>query len=372
MVAQGHSVDLYARSSYTMYSSWGQRYEYKGVCVKTLPSIPIKGLDALWTSGLAAIATSGQTYDIIHFHALGPSLFTTIPKLTAPNAKIVVTCHGLDWQRNKWGKFSQHLIQQGEKCAVRFAHAMAVVAPDLQDYFQETYGRFLPYISNGPARYHNSDASYSYIKSLGLPPHKYVFFLGRLVPEKCPDVLIRAFQRLRPSGWQVAIAGGNSHTSDYIADLQRLTQDDPTMVLTGEVRGSYLAELMRGAGLFCLPSQVEGLPLVLLEAMNEGVPVLVSDIPIHQRLIGIDRGRLFEVGNVDDCAKQLAWAIANLNTMQQYAHNAHSYIKQNHSWESITDDWLNVYNEICNAPKSMIGDGPMVGSTSGCGSVSAG
>lgn len=133
MVAQGHSVDLFARSSYTD-CSWVDNYDYKGVRVISLPGGQLRGVDAFITSGLAALAATGKKYDIVHFHALGPSLFTCLPNI-ATSAKVVVTCQGLDWQRAKWGSFSTRLIQLGEKAAVRFADGFIVVSDALKSTF---------------------------------------------------------------------------------------------------------------------------------------------------------------------------------------------------------------------------------------------
>ena len=344
IVAQGHTVDLYARSSYTQMS-WKDIYEYEGVRVTSIPSFPLRGLDALLTSALAALVASLRNYDVIHFHALGPALFSWLPRLLSPKTKVVVTCHGLDWQRAKWGKLSSFLIRSGERMAMHCASDVIVVAEELQPYFEKTYKRYVPYVSNGPAQYRESDPNAQFVRSMGLNPQKYVLFLGRLVPEKCPDLLIKAFKSLQPSGWKLAIVGGTSDTSTYTSELMKLASDNPDIVFTGELRGKQLAEVVRGAGLFTLPSLVEGLPLAMLEAMNENVPVLASNIPVHQRLVGKERGQLFRVNNVQDCVTQLEWCLAHLKEMKARAKCAQQYIETHHSWDKITDTLLSIYHE---------------------------
>lgn len=343
IVAEGHHVDLYARTSYTQMS-WKETYDYEGVRVVNVPSLPLRGLDALLTSALAAIVASSKKYDVIHFHALGPSLFSWIPRLLSPRTKVVATCHGLDWQRAKWGKLSSFLIRSGERMAMQCAHEVVVVAEALQPYFQKTYNRHVPYISNGPAHYQASDPNYEFARSMGLMPGKYILFLGRLVPEKCPDVLIRAFQALRPAGWKLAVVGGNSDTSSYTSELMALASDDPDIVFTGELRGQQLAEVVRGAGLFTLPSLIEGLPLALLEAMNENVPVLTSDIPVHQLLVGSDRGQIFRVNDIPHCIQQLQWCIENPDIMAHRAQHAKRYIDIHHSWDKIAATLFELYS----------------------------
>jgi glycosyltransferase involved in cell wall biosynthesis len=347
IVKQGHSVDLYARSSY-VNKPWFSVYKHKGVRVICLPSLPIRGLDALTNSGFAAIVAALRSYDIVHFHALGPSLFSFIPRLLS-SAKIIVTCQGLDWQRGKWGKASSNIIRLGEKTAAKYADSIVVVSKALSRYFEKIYGIDPVYIPNGPGVYAESDPSFSYVKSSGLEVGKYLLFLGRLVPEKRPELLIRAFQRLNKSGWKLVLAGGDSDTTEYISELHQLADCNPDIIFAGELKGSRLAEMVRGAGLFVLPSDLEGLPLAMLEAMREGVPVVASDIPPHQQLIGRDRGLLFKAGSIISCAMSLEQAMIEPKKRAMRASKAQDHIKANYDWEKITKDNLVVYSQDFNS-----------------------
>lgn len=351
MVAQGHSVDLFARSSYTDFS-WFERYDFQGVRVISLPCFNLKGLDAFVTSALGAIASSGKHYDIVHFHALGPALFSGLPRITS-SSKVVVTCQGLDWQRAKWGNTSSHLIRMGEKAAVRFAHGMIVVSKDLQSYFLQTYGRETVYIPNAPASYAEPDPNFSYGTSLDLNQGRYILYLGRLVPEKRGDLLIEAFQALKPEGWKLVFAGGNSDTTSFASKLLDMAAGSPNIVFAGELRGSRLAEIVRGAGLFVQPSDLEGLPLSMLEGMREGIPVLASDIPPHQQLIGDQRGILFKTGDVDSCTRCLDWATHHPQELAVMAKNAQKYVEANYNWEHITSENLKLYTQISNSPNTL-------------------
>ncbi|MBE8966029.1 glycosyltransferase family 4 protein [Nostocales cyanobacterium LEGE 12452] len=345
MVAQGHSVDLFARSSYT-HSSWLESYDFQGVRVISVPSVDFRGIDAFVTSALAAIAATGKSYDIVHFHALGPSLFTCLPRIS--NAKIVVTCQGLDWQRAKWGNFSTRLIHTGEKAAVRFAHRMIVVSEALQKYFWQTYGKETVYIPNAPASYGESDPNFAYSTQLGLQQGRYIVYLGRLVPEKRPDLLVDAFSALKPAGWKLVLAGGVSDTKSFTSNLLEKVANNRDIVFAGELRGTRLWEIVRGAGLFVLPSDLEGLPLAMLEAMQEGIPVLASDIPPHQQLINGGRGMLFECGNLDSCINSLDWAIHHPQQLAAMAKNAQKYVQINYNWERITYENIKLYKSLSN------------------------
>ncbi|MBF2064331.1 MAG: glycosyltransferase family 4 protein [Calothrix sp. C42_A2020_038] len=343
MVAQGHSVDLYARSSYTEDNWFGNNY-FQGVRIISLPSFARRGVDAFLSSALGAIVATRGKYDIIHFHALGPALFTGIASIHS--AKIVVTCQGLDWQRAKWDNFSSKVILAGEKAAVKFADEIIVVSEALQSYFSETYNRNTVYIPNAPASYPNSDVNFTYGKALGLTQERYLLFLGRLVPEKCPDLLIEAFLRLQPQGWKLVLAGGISDTKAYTAQILQKVASSKLVVFAGELHGERLAEIVRGAGLFVLPSKIEGLPLAMLEAMREGIPVIASDIPPHRQLLDQQRGLLFSTGDIDSCVKAIDWALNHPTELSLMAANAHRYIQRSYTWEQITAKNLEIYQKL--------------------------
>lgn len=352
MVAQGHSVDLFARSSYIDLAPF-QKADFKGVRIISVPCPGARGYDAFIGSALGAIAACGRQYDIIHFHALGPSLFTWLPKYLS-SAKVIATCQGLDWQREKWGKISSRMIRLGEATAAHCADGITVVSEDLRSYFLKTYSRQSFYIPNAPASYADSDPDFTYGQSLSLEQGKYIVFLGRLVPEKCPDLLLKAFQKLQPPDWKLVFVGGTSDTTDFIdAELLQPSTNNPNIIFTGELRGSQLAEIVRGAGLFALPSSLEGLPLAMLEAMAEGIPILASDIPPHVQLLGEerDRGVLFQMGNLTSCVESMNWAIHHPQEMRVMAEKSQKYVQLNYNWDQITADTLKVYQASLGALK---------------------
>ena len=344
MVEQGHQVDLFARSSYTGNISL-HHYDVRGVRVVSLPCLNLKGMDALLSSALGAIASSGTRYDIIHFHAIGPSLFSWLPKI-ATTAKVVVTCHGLDWQRAKWSKPASYLLRLGERTAVRFADGLIVVSEELRSYFKQTYERETIYIPNAPSNFKVSDPHFAYGSSLGLKQGRYILFLGRLVPEKCPDLLIKAFQTLQSSDWKLVLVGGTSDSGEYTSQLVNMGANSTNIVFTGELQGARLAEIIRGAGLFVLPSELEGLPLAMLEAMQEGVPAIASDIPVHKQLLEQKRGLLFPVGDEDSCARCLDWALHHPQELEAMATKAEQYVRANFNWDNITTETLKLYHKL--------------------------
>jgi glycosyltransferase involved in cell wall biosynthesis len=345
VVERGHTVDLFAQSAYTG-RSWLSRYDFKGVNIVTLPSLGINGVDTLLTSAIASVLSVKSRYDVVHFHGLGPSLFSLLPRLVS-SSKVVVTCHGLDWQREKWGKLTSHLIRLGEKTAVRFANEITVVSSDLQSYFTKTYGRSTTFIPNAPAHYLESDPTFPFVRSMGVDPGKYIVFLGRLVPEKCPDLLIQAFQALQSKNWKLVLVGGNGGTDSFLSNLYRLAAANPNIIFTGELRGTRLAEIVRGAGMFILPSNLEGSPLALLEAMRENIPVIASDIEAHRELIQTDRGLLFKKGESSALRDCLQWALYNPSEMTLMAERARKEILLNHNWHQVAAEMTQIYESLC-------------------------
>jgi glycosyltransferase involved in cell wall biosynthesis len=356
LVQNGHSVDLFARQSYV---NAREPYDCFGVRVIPLPSLKIRGLDALFSAALGAVLSCFSRYDVVHFHAIGPALFCWVPKVFS-SAKVVVTCHGLDWLRAKWGTLSTLLLKLGEAAAVRYGDRLIVVSQDLCTYFLKRHSRRSHYLPNAPARYAVSDPNFAFGRQLQLSPGRYVMFLGRLVPEKRPDLLIQAFQALpntvlsggKPD-WQLLLVGGSSDTSDFTTTLKTLAADNPNIIFAGELAGSQLAEIVRGAGLFVLPSDLEGLPLALLEAMNEGVPVMASNIPIHQELLSgttHQRGLLFEAGSLQSCMHQLTYALTHPDQLVQMAERAQCHIQENFNWDAIAQDTLEIYGNVLGYP----------------------
>ncbi|MDJ0571263.1 MAG: glycosyltransferase family 4 protein [Pleurocapsa sp. MO_192.B19] len=344
MVEEDHSIDVFARASY-IEQPWLSVSNYQGIRVFCVPSLPLKGLDAFICAAIATIVSTIKGYDIIHFHALGPAIFCFIPKLFS-SAQVVVTCHGLDWKRAKWNKFARYIIRLGEKNAVRYAHKLIVVSQYLHNYFHTTYGLETNYIPTAPSTYSRLIPNFSYSKSLGLKKGRYILFLGRLVPEKRPDLLIEAFQLLNPRGWKLVIVGSTKPLDKFKLQLIKNKRGNENIIFTNELRGSYLSEIVSRAGLFVLPSDLEGLPLAMLEAMKEGIPIIASNIAPHQQLIGSKRGMLFQAGNIQSLSRCLKQAISQPEGLQKMAEEGQKYVKANYRWDKVTYENLQVYTKL--------------------------
>jgi glycosyltransferase involved in cell wall biosynthesis len=326
LVALGHEVTVYCRTSY------GEEHpaEHRGMLLRHLPALPSKHLEAISHSGLATLAALGH-HDVIHYHALGPGLAAPLPRLFG-RARVVLTVHGLDDERAKWGWGARSVLRTARWMSARVPHATIAVSRALADHYANHPGHSAVYIPNGvttPTR-RPPEA----VRRLGLEPGRYLLFVGRFVPEKAPDLLLRAFRRLdRPV--RLVLAGGSSHTDAYAAELERLAADDPRVVLPGYVYGEALEALYDHAGAFVLPSALEGLPLTLLEAASHGTPVVASDIPPHVEVLGIDRpgGHLFPSGQEAALTIALERALADPGAERAGAVRLRNRVLAAYSWD---------------------------------------
>lgn len=192
--------------------------------------------------------------------------------------RVVVTIHGIDWQREKWQSgLGSKFIHQGEKNAAKYADEVIVLSKGVQDYFNETYGRETHFIPNGVNRPQIREAKLI-TDHFGLEKDSYILFLGRLVPEKGIRYLVEAFKNVKTDK-KLVIAGGSSDTDSFMEELKELAKGDDRILFTGFVQGAMLDELYSNAYIYTLPSDLEGMPLSLLEAMSYGNCCLVSDIP---------------------------------------------------------------------------------------------
>jgi len=295
LVARGHEVTVYARSNYLE----DPPAEHLGMRVRTLPTVSAKHMDAIVHSALSTADAMRHGADIVQYHAIGPGLVAFAPRgLT--RAKVVLTVHGRDGERAKWGRGAKTVLSGAEWLSARVPDATVVVSHDLQRHYREAYGRDAVYISNGVERPAPAPAA-EITERWGLERDSYLLFVGRLVPEKAPDLLVRAFRRLAGDR-RLVIVGGSSYTDDYVRGLERAAAGDNRVVLPGYVFGQAKDELYANAAAFVNPSMLEGLPLTVLEAIAAGTPVVVSDIPPHLEVVqGEAPGRrVFAAGNEDE------------------------------------------------------------------------
>lgn len=341
MVKKGHSVTCYNRSGHHVSGKEfdvERQSEYKGIKLNRVPTIQRKGLAAVSSSFFGSIFCALGKYDVVHYHAEGPCVMIWLPKLF--HKRCIVTVHGFDWKRAKWGRFSSRYIKLGEKMAVLFADEIIVFSPEMQEYFRNTYQRETKIVANGVNRpiLRKPDI----IKQkYDLNRNDYFLYVGRLVPEKGIHYLIRAYKKIRTDK-KLVIAGGTSDTDQYVEELKQLAEGNPGIIFTGFVQGRELEELYSNAYLFCIPSDLEGMPLSLLEAMSYGNCCVVSDIAECKGIVE-DKAFSFKKGNIKELRKVLQKLEDHPETVSAMKKGSADYICSKYSWDESVSKLLAVY-----------------------------
>jgi glycosyltransferase involved in cell wall biosynthesis len=340
----GYDVTCYNRTNKEfkkMRKSAPLPREHRGVHLVWTPTVDRRGLAAMSSSIIATVMASFRRFDLVHFHTEGPCVLCWLPRLLGK--KVIVTIHGLDHQRQKWGKFASAYILLGEKMAVRHAHSIIVLSKGVQAYFREKYGRETVLIPNGIDPAENRPAA-EITKQFGLSGRDYILFLGRLVPEKGIHYLIEAYRRLSTDK-KLVIVGGTSDTDDYVKHLHELAGGNPSVIFTGFQQGLVLEELYSNAYLYVLPSDLEGMPLTLLEAMNYGCCCVTSDIGECADVMN-DCGVTFPRGNAEALREALQDLCDHPEKTEAHRIESRKTVSSKYTWQEITAKTHELYRSL--------------------------
>ncbi|EKD76192.1 MAG: Glycosyltransferase [uncultured bacterium] len=340
-------VVVYTRPWYTAK----KLAEHNGVRLVSLPSLHSKHLDAISHTFIAVLhAAFIERPDIIHIHAVGPALLTGLARVLRPKAKVVVTFHCIDRQHQKWSKPAKLMLWLGEWMAMKFAHEVITVSKNLKQYAYEVYGRTTTHIPNGVAEMTLQSASIIE-QQFGLQANTYILMVSRLVRHKGAHHLIKAYEQLTTNK-KLVIVGNSAFTEDYEAEIKVLAKDNPNIIFTGLQTGKTLAELYSNAYLFVLPSESEGLPLVLLEAGAYGKALLASDIPANLEIVEA-AGLSFENTNVEDLKLKLEELLQNPEAVKLLGKQARQVVLTHYHWNDITKKTVELYRDLlmCYTPQ---------------------
>ena len=243
--------------------------------------------------------------DVIHLHAIGPGFFAPLARLLG--FRVIATHHAADYDRPKWGGFGRWFLKAGEQMIAVFANDVICVSSTIEQDLSRRYpaakGRTVT-IRNGapPAKEHVLSAT-DPLAQFGLASGGYILGVGRLDSTKGFQDLVRAFQTARPKGMKLVIAGGAPEGDASAAKLRGAASHD--IIFTGPLPADSVRTLYRNAALFVHPSYLEGFAMVVLEAVEADVPLIVSDIPAH-REVGLDAYAFYSPGDVIVLANRLA------------------------------------------------------------------
>lgn len=344
MVQLGNEVTCYNRTGKHVLDK-KQKFtdikEYRGIKLKKVFTIDIKGLAAMSSSFFATIKVLFSNNEVVHYHAEGPCAWMWIIKFFSKK-RIITTIHGLDWQRAKWGRFATKYIKFGEKMAVKYSDEVIVLSKNVQNYFKTTYNRETNFIPNGVNKPKIASAKII-TQKYGLKKDEYILFLGRIVPEKGIHYLIDAYNGIKTNK-KLVIAGGASDTDSYYSELKERVNNNKNIIFTGFVQEKELDELYSNAYIYCLPSDLEGMPLSLLEAMSYNNCCITSDIEECSEVLE-NKGITFKKSNTKDLTKVLKELCRNETIVNKYKKDAQKFILEKYNWDDVVRKTLKLYKQ---------------------------
>ncbi|MBQ2274760.1 MAG: glycosyltransferase family 4 protein [Clostridia bacterium] len=344
LVENGVDITCYNRSVDKVeneYVGTVQNKTYKGVKIKTAWTLNVRGFAAMIASFTAAIAASFCDYDVIHFHAEGPCAALWIPKLFGK--KCVATVHGLDWQREKWGKgFASKYIKFGEKVLAKYADEVIVLSKAAYDYFKETYGRETTIIHNGISKPERKEAKII-TEKYGLKKDDYISVVSRLTAEKGIHYLIDAYNSIETDK-KLVIAGDTSDTDDYVKMLKEKAAGNENIIFTGFISGDVLKEIYSNAYINVLPSDLEGMSLCLLESLAYKNVLLCSDIP-ENTAVAEDKATYFQKGNIEDLAQKLKMLCDDGELVEKLKDGVDEFVLNKYSWQDVAKETCELYKK---------------------------
>jgi glycosyltransferase involved in cell wall biosynthesis len=313
-------------------------------------SIRVQGVRCVRTKHLHTIsqtlfsmpAVLDNCPDIAHFHGVGPGIIASIPK--SRNIKTVVTVQGLDWERDKWHPLAKRIFGSGVRASLGRSDAVIAVSRSIQHQLQERFGISAHYVPNG-VRLPGSVTTHNVLDELGVDPNGYILFVARLVPEKGLHFLFDAYRYLgSPRPLVVAGSGTGSYASDY---ERKMRENAPSgTIFAGFRSGKALDELFAHAGVYVLPSVIEGLPLSLLEAMSYARPVIHSAIPECNEVTRGDAGRSFKVRDSRDLARVLREVLGDESASSTLGGAARHRVATEYAWPVIASETEAIYNAL--------------------------
>lgn len=341
LVEHGVNVTVFGRSPYLEKKV----QVYKGVTIRALPCPRFSSLETAIHTFLSVLYCGLVSRpDLIHIHAVGPGLFVPLARMFG--LRVVFTHHGEDYHRQKWGSFASLLLKLGEKFGAKYSNSVISISRGIKGLVEEKYGVVSSLIPNG-VELKPIPTSQGELNQFGVRPYEYILVVGRLVPEKRQDDLISAFAKLKSkqkwSNLKLVIVGAADHKSAFCKAIESQAKSMDGIVMAGFQTGVALSQLYRWAGVFCLPSSHEGLPIALLEAMSAGCPVLASNIAPNLE-VGLAAYEYFELGNIESLAEKIEIALQKGGESYDPEVNR-AMVAQRYDWRSIASETLIAYKK---------------------------
>ena len=289
--------------------------------------------------------------DIYHFNATGPAFLSFFLPLLFRRPRIWVG-HGLEFNRTKYFRPARFLIKMLDGAIPSyFFRNRIVVSNEQKDYYWRNWHRrctFIPTAVNLPER--NAGEYLSVLEKFDLQPNGYYLFMGRLVKDKNPDVLIKAFRQLKSSDRKLVIAGSNSADEQYVSECHAASGDSSKIVFTGNVYGKAKEALLKNCFCFCLVSSMEGFPIALLEAMSYRKACIVSGIPSMHEVLG-ETGLFVPPENVDSLRAVFEKLESGNISPAQYERYNYDTVKEHYTWDIISKQYMDYAQSVLKSRK---------------------
>jgi glycosyltransferase involved in cell wall biosynthesis len=334
LVHQGLTVTVYVRAPYMTHLSG---HDWHGVRLRRIWCPVNKFSETLVHTFLSVLAARIDGNQTIHFQAIGPSFFAPLARLLG--MRVVMTHHGSDYLRQKWGPLARAYLKCSEYLGVRSAHRVVVISLSIQKFLLQRYRCQSVLIPNGVSRFPVCDIRQEALEPFGLSRGRYVLHVGRLVPEKRHHDLIDAFAKADRPGWKLVFVGAADHDDVYSCSV--LARASESVCFLGRQNPSELVQLYAQCGLFALPSSHEGLPIALLEAMSLGAPFVLSDIEPHTEL-QLPLDCYFPLGDTDALASRihlLTEATCDGERWEEWS----VWVRKNYDWNVIAERTSSLY-----------------------------
>ena len=343
LAAEGVGVVVYCRRH--RYAGDDGR-DYLGMSRVLLPSVPTFHLDTISHSLLASLDLLVRNRaDVVHFHGMGNAL--CLPLFFLSRKKTVITVDGPDWERPKWGPIAKRVLKLSARMAVRWADHLIIDNHPSIEYFAREFGyRDGTYIPYGADR--DAPTSTEYVRSLGLEPRGYVLFVGALVPDKGPDLLLEAYRRVHGE-MPLVVVGDSPFAAEYRRALHDAAARDKRVRMLGYVYDGRYRELLAHAYAYVHPLRADGTSPALLQAMGYGSCIVINSLPEALSAVG-DGALPYAHNDAAALAQKLRDVIEDPALAEDLRRRARERAEREYDWDNVAAQHREVYERVLRTP----------------------
>jgi glycosyltransferase involved in cell wall biosynthesis len=345
LAARNTTVVVYSREYYASRDAAQELQEqHPNIRIQFMPTIATKYMDTIVSTLLATFhALFVVRPDIYHYHSVGPSLLSFIPRLFAPRSKVIVTFHSADREHAKWGRFARFVLTCAEWTALVFPHETITVSKKLQNYSQGRYDRQAHYIPNG-VRIVPPEKNLEVMEQFGLQPNGYYLIVTRFVPHKGVHYAIEAWKGIQTVKKLVIVGDATFGTERYAEQLKEMAKEDPRIIFTGTLSGEPLKALYSSAYATIHPSVAEGLSIVLLESASYGKGIIASDIPENREVLEYG-GFPFAPQNISALREMITYTLQYPEAVMVAGRSLREHVALHYNWSRIAQNTIAVYDQ---------------------------